>query len=668
MSTRNFQAFAAALASRFAILSNRELYHVGLHGDDVWQAYLTAFPEGTNPLYRVRTEHDGSYDRNFVRRVGNVVAIIDGEIQTIWGMANLEYPYNEVAAVLDAKVKASLVTGLFRVKEPKLGYVSTVEHLEGGATHRWHHFHADIAAKHRANSPAEAQGKFNTNMLVFLRGLEDITFDALNTVIELMEQNTLYRGAEFKKAVTDFASIKTAYQAKRTLREKSVFAHHVLSTQPLASTLIRNSVIGTLLTDLSEGKDTETAVRAYEVKTAPTNYRRPTALITPGMIATATKTIEDLGLEPALERRFATISDVSVNNVLWVDNAVRTAMKGGIATLLANDVKPPAKPTRSEIVSIEDFLTRILPDVHSMELLVENKQQGNLVSLIAPVHNDAVQLFKWNNGFSWSYRGNITDSITEKVKAAGGNIAADLRVSLAWYNHDDLDLHSQSRQYGHIYFASKMGILDVDMNAHRGTTRSPVENQSFVRPPDGVYEFSVHNYSKRESTDVGFTMQVANAQGVIAEYNYPNAVRDNQSVKALTITLSRDEIAIEAGDGMFRGDSSRELWGIKTETFVPVTTLLNSPNFWDDNATGNKHWFFILEGCRSDEAARGIYNEFLRPELDQHRKVFEILGNKTKCQPTSDQLSGLGFSSTKRDVATIRVKGKRLNTVFNVTF
>src|SRR5690606_21407108 len=102
--------------------------------------------------------------------------------------------------------------------------------------------------------------------------------------------------------------------------------------------------------------------------------------------------------------------------------------------------------------------------------------------------------------------------------------------------------------------------------------------------------------------------------------------------------------------------------------FVKVNTLLLSPNYWDDQAAGNKHLFFILEGCANDEPARGIYNEFLRPELEKHRKVFEVLGNRTKCQPDGEQLSGLGFSFTQRNTATVRVKGDRLNATFNIKF
>lgn len=70
----------------------------------------------------------------------------------------------------------------------------------------------------------------------------------------------------------------------------------------------------------------------------------------------------------------------------------------------------------------------------------------------------------------------------------------------------------------------------------------------------------------------------------------------------------------------------------------------------------------------TDEPTRGIYNEFLRNDLDKRRKVFEVLGNRTKCPVSTEQLSGLGFSSTQRNTLTVRVKGTGLQATYNINF
>lgn len=90
---------------------------------------------------------------------------------------------------------------------------------------------------------------------------------------------------------------------------------------------------------------------------------------------------------------------------------------------------------------------------------------------------------------------------------------------------------------------------------------------------------------------------------------------------------------------------------------------MESPNFWDGRAIGNRHLFFVLEGCRNDGTARGFFNEFLDERLTPHRKVFEVVAGKMKPAESDEQLSGLGFSSTQRDSVVVRVRGSFTRTI-----
>lgn len=658
----NFKPFADKAARQFAAMSVHELYRVDITGDEIWEDYLAAFPEGTNPMFRVRTEHDGSYDRATIRKIGNVVRICeDGSLMSIWD-EQFEYPYSEVAAILSAKVKAANIECLFRSKETKLGYVQTTEARPDGTRHTWNHFYAEIAARHRTQSPEVAMGEVGTTLTVFARGLDEIKESALTEILDLVQADGLYRGQEFAPQVRAFLDLHRQYRAAGEGQPGNIWMWRNVGS-PVAR--FRNTVIGTLAVDLSDGVEADRAVASFEAKVAPTNYKRPTSVITQGMVNEAMKTIKGLDLEPSIERRHAKLSDVSVNNVLWVSNDSKGKMKDGISGLLENAVTRKAIGGTEEIF-IAEFIADVLPKARSLEMQVQNRHQKNLVSITAPIHSNITPLFKWGNDFAWSYNGDITDAIKERVKAAGGNVKADLRVSLAWYNHDDLDLHAEC-PYGHVYFADKKGILDVDMNAGGGTTRQPVENLAFLNPFDGVYHINVHQYSRRETSNIGFTVEVECGSRV-EQLSYDLAVTGLVNVLAMTV-YGGAITALKVLDKAIKHQGiSQAVWGVQTESFVPVSTVMLSPNHWDGREIGNKHWFFLLEGCANPEPTRGIYNEFLRGDLEPHRKVFEVLGSKTKCQPSAEQLSGLGFSSTIRESVTVRAIGQTINKTYKVNF
>lgn len=668
----DFTLFKHAVAQQFERMKKHDLFRTGVEKDAMWATYIGSFPAGTNPIYRERTEHDCQCCKQFIRAVGNVVAIIDGKIVSIWDTEVGDPAYQVVADALAAAVKAQPITDVFLHFEPTAGTDKNFQQLVDGQI-AWKHFFINIPSKYvkKGADIASALAGPRDKHAVMLRGLTEITDDAVATVLELIGQNSLYRGEEHKHAVSAFQALQRQF---RTSDAPSLFVWENVSKVIPSVACIRNTSIGTLLVDLSEGIELEQAVKKFEAMVAPTNYKRPTALVTQGMIDKAKATVEALGLTSALDRRFATLRDINVNNILFADRTAKKSMAGGAFDDLKATAAAQPKLSKVEDVPIEKFVKDILPNIDSIEVMLENRHAQNFVSLIAPADPTANPIFKWPNGFSWSYNGEVADSIKERVKAAGGSVVGDLCCRLAWNNPDDLDFHMVEPNGYRIYYGVRGrrsplgGMLDVDANGADGPRANPVENIFYASKrtmTPGVYELSVHQFRVRNTADVGFEVEV-DVGGTVLHMVYDKAVRQDQRVPVATITYTKQG-TFEVKPHLPSTQSSKVVWGVQTQQFHRAAVVMASPNHWDEHAVGNKHWFFMLDGAKNDGKARGFYNEFLRSDLDQHRKVLELVGSKTTVKDDPAQLSGLGFSSTQHTNLLCRVKGS-FNRDINIIF
>ena len=674
----DFTVFKEAVANQWKRLTRDPdmVVCMDVSKDDMWTTYLESFPPGTNEVFRERREHDCNCCKSFIRAVGNVAMLTAHDIVTLWDL-DVPHPYDVVAESMSKLVRAAAVRNVFRHNEGAAGVDVSRAEIDGEVV-RFNHFHVKIPRGLQHADPGPLLSEKRSTHDVFRRGLDEITLDALETVIELIDQNSLYRGQEFMTNVEQFQKAKQEYAVLEADRQKEIYVWRGSLSLPQSVARVRNSAIGTLLQDLSEGVlDLDGAVRKYEAVVAPTNYKRPKALVTKAMVKRAEEAVRKLGFMDALERRYARTEDITVNNVLFADRSTRPQMKNAFE-VLADDVGNKADAQsleKVEEVDIDTFVTKILPKAESVDVLVENGHEPNFFSLLAPVNADAPCMLAWLNNFSWSYAGEVTDSIKQRVKAAGGSVTGDFRASLAWHNGDDLDLHMTEPGGFHIHYGSKQsastgGNLDVDMNAGGPRDdRNPVENITYPEKENmrrGRYVLYVHQFSQRSLERPGFTVEVE-FDGVTRTYHYPKVVDQSERVDVLTFDFSQEH-GLKVVSSMQEANASKEIWNIDTQSYHKVRMIMNSPNHWDGHAVGNRHLFFVLEGCVKPGSARGFYNEFLTLQLREHRKVFEVLGGKTTCPPSDNQISGVGFSSTRKDKATFVVTTSTSTRTYNVQF
>lgn len=654
------------------------LFVTAVDRDALWERYLESFPPGTNEIFRERREYDCSCCKHFIRAFGNVVAIRDNKLVSLWDF-DPGYPFTPVMAALSAMVKAAPVQDVHVSKQALLGTAVSRELLESGGVRAWHHFHMALPERFVTNlhkSEASIMGTYRDTRNVFKRSLDELSRSAIQTVLDLIAEKTLYRGEEWQGVLSQFLALHDEYHAlPADEQENYTWAKSVELGGAIGR--IRNHSIGVLLQDLTAGVELEEAVRRYESIVAPTNYKRPKAIFTARMVEQAQQTVTDLGLLDSLGRRHAQLADITINNVLWADRDASKHMDGVGGVFAALKQEAAVNPNKFKDVpgmGIDQFLADVLPNAISLEVLLENRHQPNLVSLIAPQVPDSPTLFKWDNGFSWAYAGNIADSMKQRVKAAGGNVEGVLRFSLQWNdnfdNQNDYDAHCHEPNGNHIWFSNKghrhpsTGMLDVDI-IHPDRTQVAVENITWTdinRMQEGEYHFYVHNYSHRGGRS-GFDAEIE-FDGQIHEFAYHQDLGQSDIVVVAKVVFSKRD-GFKIIESLPTTTSTRTVWGLQTNQFHPASVFMFSPNYWDgQRGIGHKHHFFMLAGCQNEDQPNGFFNEYLREEFTPHRKVFEALGSKMRVAQVADQLSGLGFSSTKRDSLIVKVDGRPAKIIF----
>lgn len=196
------------------------------------------------------------------------------------------------------------------------------------------------------------------------------------------------------------------------------------------------------------------------------------------------------------------------------------------------------------------------------------------------------------------------------------------------------------------------GQLDVDMIRPNKLGVENIVWDNLSQMKDGIYKFKINNYDGGDNR--GFKAEIEfNGETYTYEYNNPVSGRGRQ-IPVANVTLKNGNFTIEHLIPE-SGVSSKEIYGLETNHFHKVNLVCLSPNHWGENNVGNKHYLFMLDGCKSPTSIRSFHNENLIPELANHRKVLEVLGATNTIESTDKQLSGLGFNATVRDELIVKL-------------
>lgn len=708
----NFERFAHKLNARFQVLQtgDKPLFRSVVTGDELWATYLKSFRPGDDPIFRdpKSTEHTCNLDKAIIRRYGNIVSINqDHRLETIFDVEIDETSiYYQPAKAMSELLKSHAIENLFvetfaeltilpyerctkQQQQFRVGFPVTHKQYSqeevakyGGVTtaqiYTFPHFYLDIQKEYVSmtkDSIASLQADYKQSKEVLQRGFQEIKLPTLQLVRDLILQNSILDGTSHLKKVEKMIALTLAYNTVSVknplLRDNFVW----LATYKNQYARFRSELVGTLCADIESGMSLDVACKTWNKRVDPANYQKATAPITQSQIEKAKEFVQEAGYEESFARRFATIADISIEEIAHISDSkseIKTAsIFDGVKATQAKKVD--LKTDTIEEVSIEKFMKDILPHSASVEALVETRMQGNFVALTTTLHPAAKLPFKWNNPFSYTFNGNLAGKslITSAVKKAGGKVDGPLRFSISW-NEDgrdivDLDAHAQEPSGGrHIDFSIKgqmtalSGMLDVDMIRPNGIGVENIVWSDLARMKDGKYILSIVNYDNARHKGSKAEIEM---NGELYEYTIPTIINTSKDRFADHAEQVVAEVTLSKGNFTIKhiiqpsAQSSVNVWNIDTQQFHKVNLVCLTPNHWGDNNVGNKHYLFMLENCKSDAPLRSFHVENLNADLLQHRKVMEVLGLTTQLQPAAEQLAGLGFNATMKDELVVKVSG-----------
>ena len=696
-----------------------KLFRADVSGKAVYDAYLESFKP--DAIFRDPTSsvHNCNTCNNFIRRYGNVVAIDEkGELMSIFDV-KIEGEFENTAKKLTKLITSAKIKDVFFETIKKLhdlpyeaitkgqevyllGVISNHKRYTKGEAdafktasgeyivkpneiRTFDHLcvtlpkqFVDIperGAKHR--SIEQIMAEYRDKFSVFKRAMTELSLDTLILVKDLIKQGSLLDGEAHLHAIEEVIAAHTSLGCDIAYYGNTLDNWFWQITYNMEERVakFKNTLIGVLCTELSEGLELNAACKNWNIRVDPVNYHKVTAPITQKQIEEAQKFVIENDYVKSFERRIAIADDINVSEIKHIASSTeKTKMK-----LFENVKSTSTQHKRSEFdgieeVSIEKFMQDILPGCTSIEAYLENKMNSNLVVLTTAEEKESKKMFKWGNNYSWTFSGNLAgkSQIKEAVKAQGGGVDGVLRFSIMWAEDDgdnsDLDAHCVEPDSNIIKYKNKVsntgGTLDIDITqpqSHKSSGKKVVENITYPsteKMKDGIYTFYVHQFSARNSR--GFKAEIE-VNGEIYSYERKTALTGR--IPVAEVTLKQGVFTIKHIMVSSSVNISKKIWNIETNNFHKVNLVCLSPNHWGENAVGNKHYLFMLDNCKVDVPVRSFHNENLTEDLLKHKKVMEVLGATNMIMPQEKQLAGIGFNSTTREELIIKCQGSFKRTV-----
>ena len=380
-----------------AVNLNKPLFTTSV--ENLYDIFLANLPE------EGRQHYNCNACRNFVNHYGGIVFVnSSGQLfPAMWSFTCPDFFYEACCAVRKA-VSESKITGVFIPESKKLGIPRTNE---------WTHMHVEVPKKiiykNKLKTADQEAAEKKEDFRMLMRALQNYKLSTVETAVNLLRSDTLYRGEKTLGIAEWFLEVKQLFEIHK--KPSSVNVTNLIwvkvATAPAGFCHISSSMIGTLLDDIEAGYDYNDIKRRFDEKMNPLKYQRPQAAPSVGNVRRAEEIIAKLGLENSLKRRYARLDEIPT---IWkprslAEDFVSTGVFAAIKTKESLQNKEYDIVPRATKMTWEKFQRTVLPIAKKIEF-VTKFGTDSYAAIVTAEHPDAPPIILWDNEetrnpFSW---------------------------------------------------------------------------------------------------------------------------------------------------------------------------------------------------------------------------------------------------------------------------
>ena len=396
-----FDAFSRAVQARFDAVVAADGHLFEVDAPDLGPLFLEHLPAERRPY------HTCSCCLTFLRRFGRLVTVTKngGIASALWSPDTVPDLYRPAVTAMMGAVTGAPIRSAFLASGETWGRPTA-----GG----FPHFSLAVPETRRYGgivvTARQAMAARREDFRTLSHALDVFDRRVVAQALTLLRAEALYRSEKVIGPAEFLLRLHDEVPRKAGPKRDAILWRAVANAPPGFCTP-RGGMIGTLLADIAEGRDFATVKARFAAKMHPLAYQRPQAAPRAGTIAQAERLFAQLGLEPALRRRYARLDEIPT---IWrprhgaapAEATASHTASGIFGGLKARQAAVPEAvlDMPAQTVTWSKFARDVLPDAQRMWVFTAERM--TFCGLVTAVDPEAPPLLQWDrpearNPVSW---------------------------------------------------------------------------------------------------------------------------------------------------------------------------------------------------------------------------------------------------------------------------